>query len=637
MGRMKHVLSAAGIVALATTASSSSALAQQLAGSRGPQVRTVNAVIGGVIKGIVSDELGGPLPGAMVSALGATMAMTVTDANGRFALEKLPAGDYTLRAHLAGFAASRRETVRVGVTPASVYRLQLHRLEAAAVATTGSATEVTTRPILAAGFGLPPVPSTDAADGDDDHSHSDSAWRLRHLTRSILKDSTSVVVLEPDDTPAADDPMGSHLNQSAAGALGSFFADLPFKGEVNLLTTSAFAPGRFFSGDILPRGVAYFAIGAPTGAGDWSVRGSMSEGDLSSWLVSGSFLSKRDGIHSYDLGLTYSTQDYQGGNPLALAAVSDGNRNVGEIYALDRWTVGTGVSVEYGGRYARYDYLVQPGLFSPRVGLSLEPTSSTRVKAVLAQRMVAPGAEEFLTPATAGPWLPPERTFSPLTGGELRVERARDFDVLVKHDFGIYSFGVRRFFQGVDNQAMTIFGMRSPDGTRSVGHYYVAGAGSVGVAGWGVGLSSSASRRVSGSVDYSFSHGRWNSFGEISQARPRLSGLVREQEEDIHDLTTSVQTVIPETATRVFVLYKLNSAYASRSLTSPEPGGAGLDARFDVQVNQALPFGLGNTKWEVLVGVRNLFHDPNDPASVYDELLVVRPPKRVVGGFLVRF
>ena len=35
---------------------------------------------------------------------------------------------------------------------------------------------------------------------------------------------------------------------------------------------------------------------------------------------------------------------------------------------------------------------------------------------------------------------------------------------------------------------MTIFGMRSPDGIRSVGHYYVAGAGSVDVDGWGVRL-----------------------------------------------------------------------------------------------------------------------------------------------------
>jgi len=253
---------------------------------------------------------------------------------------------------------------------------------------------------------------------------------------------------------------------------------------------------------------------------------------------------------------------------------------------------------------------------------------------VLAQRMIAPGAEEFLTPAVAGPWLPPQRTFSPLNGDTFHVERARDLDVTVEHDFGAYAFGVRRFFQGVDNQAMTIFGLRAPDGTRSVGHYYVGGAGSVDVDGWGVRLSADVSRRVTGSVDYSLMHGRWNSFGEISQARPWLAKLTRAQDEDMHDLTTSIQTAIPETATRVFVLYKMNTGYARHSDTLSDTG---FDARFDVQVNQALPFGLGNTKWEVLVGVRNLFHDPSDPASVYDELLVVRPPKRVVGGFLVRF
>ena len=72
-------------MAVAAAASSSSALAQQAA-FRAPEVRTVTAVMGGVIKGIVSDEHGGPLPGAMVSALGATTAMTVTDASGRFSI-----------------------------------------------------------------------------------------------------------------------------------------------------------------------------------------------------------------------------------------------------------------------------------------------------------------------------------------------------------------------------------------------------------------------------------------------------------------------------------------------------------------------------------------------------------------------
>ena len=40
----------------------------------------------------------------------------------------------------------------------------------------------------------------------------------------------------------------------------------------------------------------------------------------------------------------------------------------------------------------------------------------------------------------------------------------------------------------------------------------------------------------------------------------------------------------------------------------------------------------------MLVGVRNFFHDPAvDGQSVYDELLVVRPPKRIVGGLTMQF
>lgn len=631
MGRFIRVLSAAGFLVVVTGAVSSSVQAQPRLASA-PEFRRVGTIVGGAINGIVSDDRGGPLAGAMVSALGAAMAMTVTDANGRFTLQRLPAGDYTLRAHLAGFAVSRRDNVRVGTTSSAIYKLQLHRLDDA-VGTAGATETVAARPIAEAGFGLPAIemPADDTA---DDHSHTDTAWRLRHLTRSILKDSARSVVFADDDENIPETaPFG--LVRGGVAAAGSFFADLPFTGEVNLLTTGAFAPGDLFSGDMLPRGVAYLAIGSPTHAGDWSLRAAMSQGDLSSWIVAGSFVSRREGVHSYDLGLSYSTQEYQGGNPLALAAVSDGSRNVGEVYALDRWTIGQGVSFEYGGRYARYDYLAHPGLFSPRAGLTLEPTDKTRVTAVLAQRMIAPGADEFLAPALAGPWLPPERTFSPLTGDVLRVERARYLDVVVEHDLSdSYAIGVRRFFQSVGDQGMTIFGMRSPSGTRSVGHYYVATAGGVAAEGWGIRFSSSPTRRVSGSVDYTLAHGRWNPAGDLGAVTPWLAQLARPKDEDVQDLTASIRTEIPETATRVFVVYKLNSAYARRAGALTETG---LDGRFDVQVNQALPFGLGSTKWEVLLGVRNLFRDPNDPASIYDELLVVRPPKRVVGGFLVRF
>ena len=311
----------------------------------------------------------------------------------------------------------------------------------------------------------------------------------------------------------------------------------------------------------------------------------------------------------------------------------DGSRNVGEVYALDRWTLGPGVSFEYGGRYARYDYLERPGLFSPRAGFTLEPAKGTRVTAVLAQRMVAPGAEEFLSTGLAGPWLPPQRTFSPLSGDQMRVERARGLDVVLEHDFGgAYVIGVRRFFQGVNNQLMTLFGVDAPAGARSVGHYYVASAGAFDAQGWGVRFTAPVTKRVHGSIDYSLTHSRWSSRGDFAPSAPW--GITRPELEAIHDITTSWSADIPETATRVFLLYKINSAYARRSA---DVADSGLDGRFDLQVNQALPFGLGGTKWEVLLGVRNLFRDPNDPASVYDELLVVRPPKRVVGGFLVRF
>jgi hypothetical protein len=253
--------------------------------------------------------------------------------------------------------------------------------------------------------------------------------------------------------------------------------------------------------------------------------------------------------------------------------------------------------------------------------------------------MVAPGAEEFVASETPGPWLPPERTFAPLGGltasNPFTVERARFVDLMIEHDFdGPYSIGVRRFYQDVDDQLVTLFGLNLPDGPHANGHYYVANAGSLGADGWAVRLSTAAGKRFTGWVDYSLTRARWLTRGQTDDIGGLAPAAIRPESEDLHDVTTSLRTEIPETATRVFVFYKVNTGYTKSDTALASPG---LDARFDVQVNQALPFDIKGTKWEVLVGLRNLFRDPNDPASVYDELLVVKPPKRVVGGFLVRF
>ena len=608
--------------------------------SRAPVIQLAR-LSSGTITGIVRDERGGPIAGASVTAIGVTMALAVTDKSGRFATETLPAGEYVLRAHRAGFAASAREIVRVGGAPASAPQLEMRRLDGA-TGTSGTAEPpLPSRPIIAAGFSLPAAEAPEATAASNEgakasHPHSETAWRLRHIKRSILKDQSSAIVLAGNEPDLSD---GSVFGRAVGGAANfasyatSLFTELPLTGEVNLLTTSASGPGALFSGQGLPRGVAYLSLGAPTPAGDWTVRAAMSEGDLASWIVAGSFVSKAGPSHAYNIGLSYSTQEYQGGNPIALAALRDGSRNAAEVFAFDRWRLTPWFELDYGARYARYGYIQEErGQISPRFGFTIEPVKGTRLSALVAQRMVVPGAEEFLPRAITGPALPPERTFAPFDGHDMRVERARSLDFSLEHQFGdAYVVGVRRFHQRVDDQLVTMFRVAPAGSPESLGHYYIGNAGSFDASGWAVRISTPPSLRVSAALDYTSARAQWTTRNAALTAM--APAVLRPETEDIHDITTSVKTDIPETATRFYLLYRVNTAFTrSDDLSRP-----GMDARFDVQVNQALPFGVAGTKWEVLVGIRNLFRDANDPASVYDELLVVRPPKRVIGGFLVRF
>jgi len=82
----------------------------------------------------------------------------------------------------------------------------------------------------------------------------------------------------------------------------------------------------------------------------------------------------------------------------------------------------------------------------------------------------------------------------------------------------------------------------------------------------------------------------------------------------------------------VLVLYRLSNGFAE------ETDRAGFDSRFDVQVRQALPFlNFTSAQWEMLMAVRNFFRDTSAEQTVYDELLVIHPPKRIVGGVTMRF
>jgi len=167
-----------------------------------------------------------------------------------------------------------------------------------------------------------------------------------------------------------------------------------------------------------------------------------------------------------------------------------------------------------------------------------------------------------------------------------------------------------------------------------LGHYFVANNGGVDAIGYGAGIKAIVASRVRGSVEYTYAHATWLPGGDLTYLLMLSPSSVRTGDERIHDVSASLEADVPETSTRLMVLYRVSNGFAGRDVTTP----AGVDGRFDVQVRQSLPFlDFSNAKWEMLVTVRNFFHDAVSDQSIYDELLVVHPPKRVVGGLTLRF
>ena len=82
------------------------------------------------LNGVVKDELGKPLSGAVVSALGSTSAFAISNEDGHFTFRNLPAGPYLIRAHLQDYLPSRGRIIVAGrdVTQLSNWKVpQLRR------------------------------------------------------------------------------------------------------------------------------------------------------------------------------------------------------------------------------------------------------------------------------------------------------------------------------------------------------------------------------------------------------------------------------------------------------------------------------------------------------------------------------
>src|SRR6185503_9120997 len=120
----------------------------------------------GELRGIVQDEQGQPIAGAVVSAVGSTSVFAVSGPDGRFTFRNLPAGPYLVRAHLQQYLPARGRLVQVTPDSKNATTLALTRRS-----------DATTAPaVIAASVGADddePV----AQPTEPQHAHDEIAWR----------------------------------------------------------------------------------------------------------------------------------------------------------------------------------------------------------------------------------------------------------------------------------------------------------------------------------------------------------------------------------------------------------------------------------------------------------------------------
>jgi len=574
-------------------------------------------LVGAAIQGVVRDDAGQAVSGVSILAMGATLAAVRTDSRGRFVLLLAP-GEYILRAVRDGYLSTVREAVYVHPQVPIEREITLTRV--AAQPASASANQ----------------PAAEA--GVSDHAHTERAWRLRHMTRSVLRDQAAVPMPVETDRPlfpsfAPGTSLLDWMVDGSARAATTFFADTDFRGQVNFLTMGLVTGESGAPPLAWPQGSASVVVGAPVGThGDWSVRAALAADDLSSWTLAGDYQTHSNRAHAFSLGVSYSSQMSVTARDALPSIAAPGSRRVGGAYVFDSWRARPDVVLEYGLRVDRYDYLTNTDLISPRVGARLELVPGATIFAATSRRLIAPGADEFLPPATSGPWLPPQRTFSMLKpGAPVRSEAVERSELGLEYQLSwpVDSVvRVRRFFESVDGQIATLFGL---DAESELGHYYVTTVGSPYVEAWAIGLDGQVGQHLRGAIEYVYGQTRWR---VLSAGLTALPPGAQAFTGPLHDVTLSVGGDVPQTSTRIELAYRLNTQLLRRD----RPDRPALGGRFNVEVRQELPYQpIRGGTLDVVLGVRTLFGGLTDEASFHDELLAVAPPMRVVCGVQVRF
>jgi hypothetical protein len=533
---------------------------------------------GGVI-GWVESTRGAPVAGALVSVFGKGLRggnlMTQADSQGQFVLPALPPGSYTLRAVSSGHQPSPAQHIEVVANRDSLFTLSL--------APNG---EVKTTP----------------ASMTENEAQREWRWLVRHKRRSVLETSGPVAVAENAPKPSLDLPRPEQR------------ADLgPLAGNLELVASTA-GGAVAAEGAGMPGGLGALRLAGRLAEGvRWTLGGLAAENEGRLWRTAAQFVIEPGAGHNIEAGAGYGLAN---GRMAAPEDPLQPGRAMGAAFVKDRWRASERLTTTLGARYTYIGFLPYSHHPDAVVELELQGDPHTVLRGSIVTRTLAPGGD-LLTLSTVA--ASPAITWARLDGVQRPASTLRG-SAGVDRRFGATVVSASLFEERASDVLATSFVDATP---------VVRNAGSLCARGFGVRVGHRVGP-VSGSLAYSF--------GRSRRSGALLTDAADAARDDagFHDLVAQLDAMVDSTETRFSAYYRLDTMNDAQAGTWRRT--ASTTTRFDLQLAQGLPFlqPLTRADWELLLAVRNMFYEASEGVFL-DELTVVEPPTRVVGGISVRF
>ena len=540
----------------------------------------------GRVIGWVEDSQGMPVAGALVSVFAKGMRdggfVTFSDEAGRFLLMALPPGSYTMRAVRSGHAPAPARQITVLPNQDSILSVSLAALSAV------SSEEIAARA-------------------------GELTWLERHKRRSVLEDrDPAALEVVSDAAPTFADV----LDETSPWLSGSLevMADSTAWGTVSESTVGT--PG---AGSGVLRLKGKIADGA-----SFSLGGVVAETQTVSWRMATELSMDAGSGHELQVGAGYGAQLAR--LPSDAAADSAG---VGTVSIGDQWRSGR-LAISVGARHSYIGFVSDRNHTDPSTAVDFD-AGGTHLRGSLTTHTLAPGGD-LLTLSTLN--VTPVITDA-VTDDGLRPERIVRYELSVERRLGPAQVEGRLFHEGARDQLINAY---SQGEAGRVLHVF-NGRG-LSSRGGGVAVSRNFGSALSGSFEYTYGHSWRDAPLSPLEEAGELGAF---DQASFHDFVARVETFCGWSDTRLVAFYRLNTLHpAAPSLAAYDArqtgGGTIRNTRFDVQLSQGLPF-LGSVTradWDLLFAVRNLFYDGSDEGTL-DEIAVVNPPNRVLGGISVRF